>query len=100
MKTQVKKREEGDISRIEASGEVKEILINKDFFNPKKFSVSLCFRGDNTSGIVELSFDEVERLKKELAPKKVYVRKKRAKRKNYGSNLKEINGLRVMRLEK
>ena len=48
--------------RLETSGEIKEILINEDMLHPEAESISLCFRGENSSGIIDLTPAEVEKL--------------------------------------
>jgi hypothetical protein len=62
MDVKIKATSKNSISRLEASGSVKEILINEDIMNPAKESISVCFMGGGTSGIVDFSPAEVERL--------------------------------------
>lgn len=62
MQIKVKKSNKDGVVRMETSGEVKEVLINEDILNPAKESISLCFRGKNSSGIVDLTPAEVEKL--------------------------------------
>ena len=50
------------ISRMEHSAELKEVLINEDILHPDQESISLCFKGKNSSGIVDLTPQEVEML--------------------------------------
>ena len=51
-------------------GEIKEVLVNADMMEPMKKKISICFKGNRDSGIIELSNDEAndlsETLKKEL----------------------------------
>ncbi len=47
-------------TRVESSGEIKEVLINEDFLNPGSESISICFKGINSSGIIDLSPKELE----------------------------------------
>lgn len=75
MKIRVKKQEFGILNRIESLGEIKEILINQDFLNPRNVSVSLCFRGKNNSGIIDLSPQEFEMINKEILKKKALLKK-------------------------
>lgn len=53
-----------------SGGEIKEVLLNADLIDSKKKNISICFRGNRDSGIVELSHKEAEdlldTLKKEL----------------------------------
>ena len=69
MKIKTKKQNSDGIVRLETSGEIKEIIINEDFLKPDDASIALCFRGKNSSGIVELTPKEIEILNKELVPK-------------------------------
>lgn len=69
MKIKTKKQNPDGIVRLETSGEIKEVRIKEDFLNPKDASIALCFRGKNSSGIVELTPKEVEFLNKQLSQK-------------------------------
>ena len=69
MIVKVKKQNQDGMVRLESSGEIKEILINEDFLNPGEASVHLCFRGKNSSGIIELSAWEAEEISKTISPK-------------------------------
>lgn len=62
MQIKIKKQNHDGIVRVESSGEVKEILVNEDFFHPKQESVSVCFRGKDSSGIIDFKTDELEHL--------------------------------------
>ena len=58
------------IVRLESSGELKEIILNEDFLNPKDESIALCFKGKNSSGIIEITLKEFENLSREIDKKK------------------------------
>lgn len=62
MQAKIKKQNSDGIVRMETSGNVKEILINEDMLNPGKESISVCFRGKNSSGIIDFSPDEIENI--------------------------------------
>lgn len=62
MQVKIKKQTADGIVRLETRGEVKEIVINESFFDPKEESISLCFRGKTSSGIIDLSPKEAEKL--------------------------------------
>ena len=70
MKIRIKKQHSEGINRVEASGEIKEILVNQDFMEPEKVSVSLCFRGRDASGIIDLVPEEFEMINKEINSRK------------------------------
>lgn len=69
MFIKTKKQNEDGIVKLETSGEIKEVIINEDFLNPKSASVAICFRGKNSSGIVEMTPSEIESLYKNVSPK-------------------------------
>lgn len=69
MNIKTKKQNSDGIIKLETSGELKEIIINEDFLNPNDASIALCFRGKNSSGIVELTPNEIQILSKKLIPK-------------------------------
>ncbi len=62
MKIRIKRINEDGITKVETSGEIKEVLINEEFLNPNEESVSLCFKGKNSSGIIELKTEEFENI--------------------------------------
>jgi len=62
MQIRVKKLVQNKIVRLESLGDVKEIFLNEDLMHPERESVSLCFKGNNSSGIVDLSPAEIEKL--------------------------------------
>lgn len=66
MKIKVKKTNKDGIARLETEGSIKEILINEDILNPQDESVALCFRGKESSGIVEMTPAEIEILYSEI----------------------------------
>ncbi|MBU0757082.1 MAG: hypothetical protein KKF44_03375 [Nanoarchaeota archaeon] len=66
MQIKIKKQNKDGVVRVETSGIVKEILVNEDFMHPQNETVALCFRGKDSSGIVELKTDELESLYDEI----------------------------------
>jgi len=83
MKIRVKKQNSDGIVRLETSGQVKEVLLKEDFLKPDNASVHVCFKGKDSSGIVELSPHEARELFRESMPK-----------------LKILEGVKVMRFDK
>ena len=59
MKVKAKKQNADGNVKMETSGEIREIIINEDFLHPKQASIAICFRGKHSSGIVELTPDEI-----------------------------------------
>ena len=62
MQIKLRKQNNDGVVRVESSGDVKEILINEDIINPDSESVSICFRGKSSSGIVDLTPEEIEKI--------------------------------------
>lgn len=69
MNIKTKKQNADGIVRLETSGKIAEVLINEDFLNPKQASVAICFKGKSSSGIVEMTPEEIESLYKSVEPK-------------------------------
>lgn len=67
MEVRVKKRNNDGLVRLESSGIVKEIMVNEDFLHPQKQTISVCFAGKNSSGIMDLNMKKVEMIMKALA---------------------------------
>lgn len=65
MEVKSKKQTYSGVARLEAFGEIKEVVINEDFLKPSDARISVCFRGKDSSGIVELTSKELEGLYKE-----------------------------------
>ena len=73
-----KRTENGNIRKLSAGGEIKECFVKENILESKKANVQVCFRGNVSSGILELSMDEVEKIYntlKQTKPKKVKVLK-------------------------
>ena len=83
MKIKAKKHNPDGMVRVETSGQIKEVLINEDILKPKEASVSICFRGKISSGIVEMSVKELESLYRQVEPK-----------------IQMLKGIKVMKFQK
>ena len=62
MQIRIKQTNQDGIVRLETEGVLKEILINEEILNDENESISVCFRGKSSSGIVDLSPDEIEKI--------------------------------------
>ena len=62
MQIKLRKINQDGIVRVETGGAIQEVLINEDFLHPDAESISICFRGKNSSGIVDLSPAEIDKL--------------------------------------
>lgn len=69
MQIKTKKQNPDGVVRLETSGDLKEVIINEDFLDIGKASIAMCFRGKNSSGIVELTPKEFEGVYKKISPK-------------------------------
>jgi|TARA_B100001971_G_scaffold204083_1_gene219849 hypothetical protein len=70
MKVRTKKQSAEGVVRLEASEEIKEIITKEDFMNPKEVVFEVCFCGEDSAGVVELTNEEVKTLHKEVSSKK------------------------------
>lgn len=61
MQVRVRKVNKDGVVRLETGGEIKEVLINEDMLNPNSETIALCFRGRDSSGIIDLSPAEFEK---------------------------------------
>lgn len=57
----LKSNKDGSV-RLETSGSVKEVIINEDMLHPDKESISVCFKGNNSSGIIDFTPKEFEKI--------------------------------------
>jgi len=62
MQLKVRKQNEDGIVRLESSGDIKEILINEDLLHPNDESISICYRGKSSSGIIDFTPAELDRI--------------------------------------
>jgi|SaaInlStandDraft_6_1057023.scaffolds.fasta_scaffold375740_1 hypothetical protein len=62
MQVKVRKENSDGIVRVETSGKIKEVMINEDMLHPNNESISICFRGKSSSGIIDLTPSEFELL--------------------------------------
>jgi hypothetical protein len=69
MKVKTKKLHSRGIFRLETGGEIKEVAINEDLLHPDKETVQIFFRGKISSGILELSAEEIDMIAKKIQPK-------------------------------
>lgn len=83
MIVKTKKMHNRGVIKVLGNGDIKEVLINENIMNPEKKVISICFRGRNSSGIVELNETEAEDLSKTL-----------------GSLAKLVKGARVLKSTK
>lgn len=62
MQIKVKKKTKDGLVRLETKADIKEVLMEEDILHESKESVSVCFKGTTSSGIIEMSPSEIERL--------------------------------------
>ncbi len=60
-----KQNTDGEV-RVETRGKVTEIRIREDFMSPNKETVELCFRGNNSSGIIMMNRKEFNTIAREV----------------------------------
>jgi hypothetical protein len=62
MQIKLRKLNQDGVVKVETSGQIQEVLINEDIFHPDQESISLCFRGKNSSGIIDITPAEFDKL--------------------------------------
>ena len=67
MRIKIKKQiPTGQIIRLQAESEVKEVVMHEDILMPGKELIAVCFRGQHNAGILELTNKEAEELAQSL----------------------------------
>ena len=64
MKARIKKPNKDGIVRLETEGRIMEVLVNEELSEEEK--ISICFRGKESSGIIELTTKELEGINRSL----------------------------------
>ena len=64
----------GGYSRIENFVDIKEIMINEDFLHPEHESIALGFRNRDSSGIIEFTPAEFEKMADSINKKKHLIK--------------------------
>jgi len=80
MIIKLKRMASGRVVKTEFGNKIEEVLVDAGVSDAEKGKVSLCFRGQNHAGIVELSKDEVKKLFKTMEGQKTINKKKRSKK--------------------
>ncbi len=62
MQAKIRKVNKDGIVRLETQGAVKEVLINEDLLHPDKETISVCFMGKDSSGIIDFTPAEIDKL--------------------------------------
>ena len=75
MIIKTKKQDSKGIIRLETYGGLREVIVKEDIFNPDNNLVEVCFRSESSSGIVELSADEVEMINAEIQKSRKQISK-------------------------
>jgi hypothetical protein len=70
MRVKTKKKDSEGVTKLDCSGELKEVIIKEDIFYPNNNLIELCFKKENNSGIVELSVEEIEKINEEIKKNK------------------------------
>ena len=74
MRVKIRYVNDGGFVRLENFASLKEIMINEDFLHPENESIALCFRNKDSSGIIELTVDEFDKLSQDVRKKKHLIK--------------------------
>ncbi|GBE20050.1 hypothetical protein BMS3Abin17_00782 [archaeon BMS3Abin17] len=69
MKIKIRYRDAHGMMRLENDVKIKEVMINEDIMHPESESIALGFTNKNSSGIIEMSSGEFDRLNKSVKDK-------------------------------
>lgn len=76
MRIRVKKTSsQGAVTRTDVEGTIDDVVMHKDFVDPKKRTVEVFFKGREGSGILNFSYEELNGLMKYITPSLKLVRK-------------------------
>ncbi len=62
MQIKIKSLDKKNFYRMENKTEIMEVMINEDLIDPKKESIAIGFANDGSSGIIEFSVPEFEKM--------------------------------------
>ena len=66
MKIRIKKSNKDGMVRLESENKIQEVMVNEDILEPGQESISICFRGNASSGIIDFSTEEFEDIYKSI----------------------------------
>ncbi len=69
MRIKIRYVNDGGFVRLENFASLKEIMINEDFLHPENESIALCFRNKDSSGIIELTIGEFDKISQDVSKK-------------------------------
>ncbi len=74
MRIKIRYVNDGGFTRLENFASLKEIMINEDFLHPENESIALGFRNRDSSGIIELTVEEFDRIAHYISKKKHLIK--------------------------
>ena len=60
VKAKIRKINKDGHVRLETSGEIKEVLVHENILSPDREHIDICFRGKDSSGIIQLTTKEFD----------------------------------------
>ena len=79
----------GGFVRLENFVAVKEVMINEDFMHPENESIAIGFRNKDSSGIIEFTVGEFQRMSHSVSKKMHLIKSLKTFTKTGAINLKE-----------
>ncbi|MEM0465921.1 MAG: hypothetical protein QXW97_04455 [Candidatus Pacearchaeota archaeon] len=74
MNIKIKYLHKNGETRIENQTEIKEVLFHEDLFNPKNEKIAIGFRNDASSGLIEFTPEEFDKLFHSVKSKLKFVK--------------------------
>ena len=79
----------GGFVRLENFVDIKEVMVNEDFLHPENESIAIGFRNKDSSGIIEFSVGEFDKLADSVKRKMHLIKGFKTFGRNGAVNLKE-----------
>ncbi len=74
MRIKIRYVNDSGFVRLENFASLKEIMINEGFLHPENESIALCFRNKDSSGMIELTIAEFDKISQDVSKKKHLIK--------------------------
>jgi hypothetical protein len=100
MRIRVKKSIPYGVSKIESSSNIDDIVVEENLLSPEKETISIFFRGNDSSGILNLTTKEFESLMNSVKPNINLVKTMNSQPKRFKSKKKKLSKSKKSRKRK
>ena len=78
MRMKIRYANSGGFTRLENFAPIKEVMINEDFLHPDHESIALGFRNKDSSGVIEFTVKEFDKIAHDIKKKKHLIKDMKA----------------------